>query len=445
MGILRLWFGLEARVDRRTYAASGFGLVALKYAIDAAFVYLVAHRIWTPLHYLNPFFSVRNRELGSRNVLGLMVVIALPFLWIGFSMTVRRALDAGRSPLLSLLYFVPGVNYVLMLVLCCLPTREGEPWRPQPATPEVDDAMRAALLGIAAGLGIAVAMTLFSVYVLHGYGSALFLGTPVVIGATSAYLYNRTKQRSLGASLGVAVLAISIAGGSILVFGLEGLFCLAMAFPIAAGGAILGALVGRMVARGSGAPAQLAIVLFALPLLAGAESRLQPPAAGEVRSAIEIDAPPERVWPNVIGFSELPAPEEWMFRIGVSYPQRARIEGRGVGAVRHCEFSTGPFVEPITTWDEPRRLSFDVTAQPAPMEEWSPYRHIAPPHLDGYLRSRRGEFRLIALEDGRTRLEGSTYYELEMFPAPYWAFYSDHLIASIHGRVLRHIKRLSER
>jgi len=56
------------------------------------------------------------------------------------------------------------------------------------------------------------------------------------------------------------------------------------------------------------------------------------------------------------------------------------------------------------------------------------------------LRSQRGEFRLVALDRGRTRLEGSTWYELEMAPEGYWQFFTDYLIHAIHGRVLEHIK-----
>lgn len=123
---------------------------------------------------------------------------------------------------------------------------------------------------------------------------------------------------------------------------------------------------------------------------------------------------------------------------------RARIVGEGVGAVRHCEFTTGAFVEPITAWEPPHRLAFDVASQPPPMHEWSPYRHVHPPHLDGYLRSRRGEFRMIDLGDGRTRLEGSTWYTLDLAPAGYWALWSDGLIHGIHDRVLTHVKALSE-
>ena len=92
----------------------------------------------------------------------------------------------------------------------------------------------------------------------------------------------------------------------------------------------------------------------------------------------------------------------------------------------------------------PHHLAFDVTAQPPTMYEWSPYQNIHPPHLDGALRSHRGEFRLIALSGQRTRLEGRTWYEFEVYPQAYWTLWSDTLIHRIHERVLRHIKQLSE-
>lgn len=60
-----------------------------------------------------------------------------------------------------------------------------------------------------------------------------------------------------------------------------------------------------------------------------------------VRSAIEIEAPPEIVWPQVIAFAELAEPEDWVFHLGIAYPMRAEIRGTGVGAVRHCFFPPG--------------------------------------------------------------------------------------------------------
>ena len=146
----------------------------------------------------------------------------------------------------------------------------------------------------------------------------------------------------------------------------------------------------------------------------------------------------------MVTFSELSAPTEWIFRAGVAYPLRAEIQGRGVGAVRHCVFSTGPFVEPIEVWDEPQLLKFSVTKNPAPMQEWTPYREIHPPHLDGFLASRGGQFKLIRQPGGATRLEGTTWYQHHMWPVGYWQAWSDAIIHRIHLRVLNHVKHLSE-
>jgi hypothetical protein len=78
------------------------------------------------------------------------------------------------------------------------------------------------------------------------------------------------------------------------------------------------------------------------------------------------------------------------------------------------------------------------------MRELSPYDDVRAPHTTGYLRTQRGEFRLIPLPGNRTRLEGSTFYTLQIFPTWYWSGYADALIHRIHMRVLRHIKGLSE-
>ncbi len=112
--------------------------------------------------------------------------------------------------------------------------------------------------------------------------------------------------------------------------------------------------------------------------------------------------------------------------------------------MRHCEFSTGAFVEPIQVWEEPRLLQFSVVDQPAPMQEWTPYREIHPRHLSGYLASERGQFLLTPLASGGTHLEGTTWYRHHMWPADYWQLWSDAIIHRIHLRVLRHIKSLAE-
>lgn len=108
-----------------------------------------------------------------------------------------------------------------------------------------------------------------------------------------------------------------------------------------------------------------------------------------------------------------------------------------------CAF-TGPFIDPIEVWDEPRLLKFSVTSNPAPMREWTPYEAVHPPHLEGFLVSSGGQFLLERLDSGGTRLEGTTWYRHSLWPAGYWRLWSDELIHRIHMRVLKHIKAEAE-
>ena len=78
------------------------------------------------------------------------------------------------------------------------------------------------------------------------------------------------------------------------------------------------------------------------------------------------------------------------------------------------------------------------------MKEWTFYSDIHPPHLEGYLVSRRGQFLLTRLPDGRTQLEGTTWYEHGLWPSEYWRVWSDKIIHAIHLRVLKHVKQLAE-
>ena len=251
---------------------------------------------------------------------------------------------------------------------------------------------------------------------------------------------------SLWRAFGAAPAATVLCGVLIVAVALDGAICVLMALPLALPLALAGAYVGWLARRGASRPPRtFALALVALPLAMGAEAKVdRPPAHHAVTTSVIVDAPPEAVWRRVVAFPPLPEPRSLHFRAGIAYPRSATISGRGVGAVRRCRFSTGDFVEPITVWDEPRRLAFSVTEQPAPMRELSFWGEVHPPHLDGFLRSRRGEFRLIPLPGGRTLLRGTTWYENRMWPAPYWRLWSDEIIGSIHERVLAHVARWAE-
>jgi hypothetical protein len=273
------------------------------------------------------------------------------------------------------------------------------------------------------------------------YGLTFFILLPAVLGGLVAWVFRPTTG-ARAARLGA--LAVTAALALLLLLGWEGLICIVMASPLALP---LGAFGSWLIYRvGSFRVTRPSVAwLLLLPSASITWDVKAPPPVFRVNSAIEIAATPEQVWKHVVTFSDLPEPREWFFRAGLAYPKRARIEGSGPGAIRYCEFSTGPFVEPIEVWNEPRLLRFRVTENPAPMHEWSPYAQVLPKHLHGYMISRQGQFQLTRLANNRTLLEGATWYQHGLWPAEYWRLWSDAIIHRIHLRVLTHIRVLAEK
>jgi hypothetical protein len=364
------------------------------------------------------------------------------------------------------LFFAPiPMNLLFYLILSALPSRPTKelaapiddeldiivpPQKPGPLDRVLPEGRTTgAFAAICWPFPFAVLFTALSVTLFRNYGWGLFVGIPFAMPMVSVILYGYRKPRRLSECLGLGMLWLAVAYGVLLLAAYEGIVCLIMALPLAIAVVLLGSAVGYLIQarRLSSADAsRLVVILVAsLPAMMGAEWATHPDAPlFVVSTAVEVDAPATRVWNHVIQFDPLPPPEDWVFRTGLAYPVRAEIEGRGVGAVRRCEFSTGPFIEPIEIWDEPRLLSFFVSSNPQPMREWNPFAEIHPPHLDNVLVAHRGEFRLTELSGRRTLLRGTTWYRNHMWPSAYWRLWSDAIIHRIHRTVLEHIRRSAQ-
>jgi uncharacterized membrane protein YhaH (DUF805 family) len=450
MQTLMFLFGLSGNVNRKQYFFWGLGLMAIKYGIDFLALYIAQEHLLTPLEFLNPVLSQREKIYSPPGAsiwpLVISYILSLLMLWIGLSMTVRRALDAGKAPWLALIFFLPYVNLILMIALSILPSTPLKKNKLEKKMASNKSVQRTIVLMTVFGL-LGTAMMASIVFGVRSYGSVLFAGAPFAIGTALGYYLNRDGFISKKQTLLITAGTLCIWAGFILLFALEGLVCIFMAAPIVLVMASLGALLGRYLAKNQLKPSKLSVIAHfpALVLMAAVESKVSPVLWGEVKSSIVIDSNVQNVWKNVVEFPELSKPTELIFKAGISYPIRARIEGSGKGAIRYCEFNSGAFVEPITVWDENKRLSFDVEFQPRPMKELSIWESIEAPHLDGFFQSRRGEFRLSSIEGGKTLLEGSTWYSLNILPSPYWRLYAEWIVHNIHLRVLKHIKLNAEK
>jgi Polyketide cyclase / dehydrase and lipid transport len=464
---------LSTRTIRRLpYLAAGVGLFLLKFAIDAAVAVLVFRRSWTPMQYLvwpnDATVRVLDLHYADRQFAQMMLVLSLPFIVVGVLLTLARLRDAGLPLWLVAIFFVPIVNLILFAILVVMPARPPLPNIPEDATPSGPTSMDepltrlqrvhrsisrgdpwlSGLVSLLVTVPLAVGGVVFETEVLQSYAFSLFVGGPFFVGMFSVLIYGFSRPQGLGSCLAVSMGATALIGVVLMVLAREGAICLLMAAPIGFGIALLGAIVGYVIQYrpwlNHEMAAMMLLMVMLLPALMAAEAANEP-ALDEhvVRTEVIVDAPPEKIWPIVLAFPPLPEPDDWMFRAGIAYPMRAEIVGHGPGAIRRCVFSTGAFVEPIEVWQEPTLLKFRVTESPPPMREWNPF-EVHPPHLDGYLVSRQGEFRLERLDDGRTRLIGSTWYNNRMWPAAYWYLWSDAIIHRIHERVLNHIRDQAE-
>lgn len=440
--LLRRVAGLSAPVDRGFYWTTGITLLAGKFAVEAAAIYAVTGTLVTPLVYLTPFATLKLDVLGGAEWLGgLLILWTLPFAWVGLTMSIRRARDAGLPPAFGLLFLVPFVNLLAIATLGVLQTSPDQRTAPPPPLGP-QSAPMAALVGVTAGAFTAVPVTAISTLLLGDYGATLFVGGPVLMSAIAAYLYNLRADRGAWGSVAVGLLTQGVAAGFLLLTALEGVICLIMAAPLAAVLGTVGGLIGRSLARVH-ARRELAAPLLVFPALFAVE---QPHdnIVQTVSTTVEIDAPTDAVWAAIVHFEQIPEDDRpgLLYEAGVAWPTRADVVGEGVGATRTCEFSTGTVLETVTAWEPGRRLAFDITDAPPLMEELSPWPRVHAPHIvDGTFQSRTGEFLLEPLPGGRTRLTGTSTYTLDMAPLDYWSTLSDQLVKGVHRRVFRNIAR----
>src|SRR5277367_3005316 len=123
MDELKFW-SFKGRVTRGMYALFGFVGVAAKYNLDRLFALHYGMQ-WYFLNYwrvLEPSTEPSRLLQTQKTFFAILVISALPFIWLGVTMTVKRLRDAGQSRALALLFFAPFVNLLFFAVLCILPS-----------------------------------------------------------------------------------------------------------------------------------------------------------------------------------------------------------------------------------------------------------------------------------------------------------------------------------
>lgn len=260
-----------------------------------------------------------------------------------------------------------------------------------------------------------------------------FVIVPLLMGIISAW-YWRDLALASGKLTWYSCVNCFIAIALSFIFLQEGTICLLIVSPLIICFVIAGTFLGRSMFKKNDKTLNVSIIGI-LVVIFITDSLSKHEYENMVSDKIVINAPPAKVWDNVVAFEPIKQKNDfWLFRIGLPSPAATTVTGNYVDAGRKCIFSNGyTFDERIATYDKSINLTFDIIDQPRD------------PEIMGHLDLERGQFLLHDNHDGTTTLIGNSWYKLYVFPAWYYDIWAKSIVRNVHIRVMEHIKKISER
>jgi hypothetical protein len=260
-----------------------------------------------------------------------------------------------------------------------------------------------------------------------------FVVIPILMGMISGWFW-----QDLG--LVTRRLALYSCYNSFLAIGLsfiflgEGIICLVIVSPLIFCFMLLGTIFGKGIYKKNNDKLNVSIV-FILAVVFVTDTLSKHEYENEVSDTIVVNAPPGRVWQNVVAFKRINVPAQfWLFRLGLPSPVESTVTGYYRGAGRKCIFSNNyVFDETISTYDISKNLTFDIVNQPKD------------PEIMNHIAILRGQFLLKDNGNGTTTLTGNSWYRLYVFPIWYYDIWAKSITRNVHLRVMQHIKELSEK
>jgi hypothetical protein len=232
---------------------------------------------------------------------------------------------------------------------------------------------------------------------------------------------------------------------------IEGLICLVMAIPVFVVLSVLGAIAFRFISKRMRPRTErraMAVFLL-LPVIGGPiEGRFQSGARYTTTlSQIEIAAPRETVWKNIIRVpriakSEIPLSLSVL--MGFPDPVEATLSREGVGGVRRASFQGNVlFTETIDAWEEGKRISFSIVPNTAEIPPATMDEHMI---VGGdYFNVLRGTYELEDLGGGRCLLKLSSRHVATTDINLYADLWGRLLMWDIQNRILKVVRARCEK
>ncbi|MDF1751717.1 MAG: hypothetical protein P1U89_02965 [Verrucomicrobiales bacterium] len=314
------------------------------------------------------------------------------------------------------------------------------------------DSLKRGLLifGIALGYGL----TMWGLFVLvkHDEVFAVVSWTfvflvPIVIGGLTTFFGIRLFERSTFWIHFAPMIAMASGALIAVLFELEAILCAVVAIPIMTPFAWLGGfLVGQLLKKSDGKLQMSFLVL--LPLATGPLESLweQPHREIEIHNQIAIDSPAATIWKEIASVRPIQREEipfQWIYLLDFPRPIAAELDRHEVGGKRIATFERDvSFFEIVTEWEEEKRLSFSIEADPDFIPKTAFDQHII---IGGrFYDVLDGNYWIEATEPGKCMLHLSSSHRLSTPFNAYAGWWSEWVMNQIQGSILHVIRNRCE-
>jgi len=280
--------------------------------------------------------------------------------------------------------------------------------------------------------------------------SVTFLvATPFIIGFLTVGLSPRKDAIRISYAVLAPWVPIGVFFVVTLLFAIEGAACWLMILPVFLAFATLGGLFARFILFRKDKPNKLQVSLvMLLPFVLAPFENLLPdlPARYEAYTFADIQAPPDKIWANVVRVRPIPeeADRGALTRfLGFPRPIRAELDYAGVGGSRQAIFSKGlVFKEVVLEYIDQKKMHFSITANPHDIPSTTMDKHVV---IGGdYFDVLDGTYELQRLNDSVCRLNLYSHFTLRTtfnFYASWWAGW---IMKDIQNNILQVIQTRCE-
>jgi hypothetical protein len=275
--------------------------------------------------------------------------------------------------------------------------------------------LRWVIAGAAYGLLMRLLFGLLSERLIGPMSITFLIGTPIIIGLITTWGVETQKLTWTSAIFLPWVSVFLMLVGCIVTL-LEGSICIAMMAPLLLVFASVGGVIGKLCRPSKAGSITTMYSIAVLPLLLAVAEPYLVPASQEIEvvKAVEIAAPPDRIWREIMEARDIQPdelPPSISHAIGVPKP----VEGVNVitddGEVRYSKWERGVnFRAKVTNREVNKSISWHYEFDADSFPKGSMDEHVA---IGGrYFDLRDTTFNLLAHDGGTTTLELRAHYRV---------------------------------